>query len=425
MHEENAVLREMVTIYSQLSGLASQDTDLASVLKLVVDRIGVSAAVVDADLQVVAEAAPDGTRGVLDGVQAHGGRTALSRLVAAAARTRRPLTSPANSPTAMSIVVAPIALGNELAAYLLTAASGYDGRTEDLRLMVTEHAAMVCGIVVGRARVVAAAAGQARRDLFEGLLLPDRNESEVENWARHLGLKPDQPHRVVTLAFGTDEPGPSGRTADRNEVTAFVERYLHNRAPEATVIGRDEELVGIFPVLTPEPRALDSLKSLVQAGKAAVESRFTDTTLGVGIGNSYVGADRIARSYSEARHAVDTTRMLSGLGGVIVFADLGIHRLLVRVRDVADLRAFASDVLGSLLEHERTNHTDYLTTLTVYFGENNSPQRTARKLHMHPNTVAYRIKRIEEITGMSLNSYSDRLIVQVALEIANGLGESR
>jgi DNA-binding PucR family transcriptional regulator len=37
--------------------------------------------------------------------------------------------------------------------------------------------------------------------------------------------------------------------------------------------------------------------------------------------------------------------------------------------------------------------------------------------------VAYRVRRIEEITGLSLSSYSDRLMLQVALEIVNGLGE--
>ena len=64
----------------------------------------------------------------------------------------------------------------------------------------------------------------------------------------------------------------------------------------------------------------------------------------------------------------------------------------------------------------------YLTTLACYLRENNSPQRAARFLHVHPNTVAYRVKRIEEITGLSLDSYRDRLSTQVALEILDALG---
>ncbi len=47
---------------------------------------------------------------------------------------------------------------------------------------------------------------------------------------------------------------------------------------------------------------------------------------------------------------------------------------------------------------------------------------TAAALHVHPNTVAYRVKRIEELTGLRLDHYPDRLLAQVALEILTALG---
>jgi DNA-binding PucR family transcriptional regulator len=109
-------------------------------------------------------------------------------------------------------------------------------------------------------------------------------------------------------------------------------------------------------------------------------------------------------------------------GGVAVFADLGIHRLLLRVPDVGDLRAFADEVIGKLLEEEEATGMEYLTTLSVYFNENSSPRRTAQHLHVHPNTVSYRIRRVEEITGLSFDVHRDRLMAEVAVEILTGLG---
>ena len=41
---------------------------------------------------------------------------------------------------------------------------------------------------------------------------------------------------------------------------------------------------------------------------------------------------------------------------------------------------------------------------------------------MHPNTVTYRLRRIRAITGLQLDTYRDRLMAQVALEIFNALG---
>ena len=66
-----------------------------------------------------------------------------------------------------------------------------------------------------------------------------------------------------------------------------------------------------------------------------------------------------------------------------------------------------------------------MKTLSVYLRENGSLQRAARLLHVHPNTVTYRLNRIEEITGLDLGQYRDRLMAQVALEIVDVLGERR
>ena len=416
IQQENALLRETVAMYGRLSSLTTQDSDLTEVVELIAARLAVPAAVLDVRFTPLASAAPDGVGPVQDAL---GTESELHRLAKTVERTRRALTVNATSPGASTVVVAPVVIGDELAGYLLTGVPRTDDRTEDLRLLITEHAAMVCSVVLGRARVVAAASGQARRDLFEALLLPDRNASEVENWARHLGIRADSPQRVVALTLALE--GPAGPVpAELGTVAAFVEQTLLSRAPEATVIDRGDEVVAVVP--DGGTTSLDPLRALLLRTKETTESRFRQVTVSAGIGDCYAGAELIARSYAEARRAVDTSRMLTGLGDVAVFGDLGIHRLLVRVRDVADLREFATDVLGPLLEYERANDAGYVATLTAYFRENNSPQRTAKHLHMHANTVAYRIRRIEEITGMTLSSYADRLVVQVAVEIVNGLG---
>src|SRR5205823_2629632 len=103
-------------------------------------------------------------------------------------------------------------------------------------------------------------------------------------------------------------------------------------------------------------------------------------------------AARPGRDRALLRHP--RPRRIGRAGTVTAFADLGIHRLLLQVPQLAELRSFADDVLGSLSRNERERRAEYLTTLACYLRENSSPQRAARFLHVHPNTVAYRIKRI-------------------------------
>jgi DNA-binding PucR family transcriptional regulator len=142
---------------------------------------------------------------------------------------------------------------------------------------------------------------------------------------------------------------------------------------------------------------------------------------GIGIGNPCSSAADIARSYAEARRALAAGRRMGQTGTISAFADLGIHRLLLRVPEVSDLRSFAEEVLGGLAEETRSTGIDYLATLSVYFRENGSPRRAAQQLHVHPNTVSYRVRRVEELTGLSFGQHRDRLMAEVAVEILEGL----
>ncbi|WP_213451323.1 PucR family transcriptional regulator [Rhizomonospora bruguierae] len=415
---ENRTLRAVVALYTQLSGLATQDTDVPAVISLIAQRLGVGVVVLDADREVHACAGPSADAATEVHKQIK--ELDLAAVLAASARARRAIALPAAVAGDVALVVAPILVGEEIPAYLFTGARPDTAVAEDLTLLVTEHAAMICGIVVGRQRLVASAVGSARLDLVEALLLArDRTEFELHNWARHLGIDGSRPHVVMTAVL---ESAKDATAATRAQVGTYVERFLAARLDGAIVARREAEVVAIVAIDGAEASAVDRLMALGRSCRSGALDRYPGVGISVGVGAPCRGTADFARSYAEARLAVDTTIRMTGLGGVVAFRDLGIQRLLSRVTDVADLRAFVTDIFGGLLAHERGNSTEYLKTMAIYFLENNSPKRTAVLMHLHPNTVTYRIRRVEEITGLRLSSYRDRLMIQVALEIVNGLG---
>ena len=284
-----------------------------------------------------------------------------------------------------------------------------------MSLLVTEHAATICGVILGRERVVAAAARQVRDDLVEGLLLGGgRDNGDVSRWARHLGYDPAREHRVLAVTF--DAPGSvRPAAAGRDRVAAAIDHFFTTRMPGAITSIREDEVV----IVVPEPAEASRLSS---GCLARMRDLFPETVITMGIGGACRDPADIARSYGQARRTIDAVVRLGRQGQVVAFEDLGIHRLLLQVPDLAELRAFAAEILGKLGGQERQRGTELLTTLACYFRENSSPQRTARSLHVHPNTVAYRIRRIQEITGLQLDAYRDRLMAQVALEIIDALG---
>ena len=448
LNQENAALRELVTVYRYLSGLALQDADLAGVVRLISDRTSATVAVLTQLMDVLTAAAPGVSpeKAAAD-VREHMVHPRLGQVLRASRLSQRALRLPKVGGMP-AIIVAPILVGDEVPSYLITVDPADNLFGEDMSLLVTEHAATICGVILGRERVVAAAARRVRDDLVEGLLLGrGRDHADASRWAAHLGYDPARDHNVMAIAFDLPAPGqaPPGagtdETAQRQRIWESIEHFIGTRAPDAIVSARESEVVVVVTAdsipsgpsspsspSAPKGPALDA-RQLATACLARLAELFPTAKVVIGIGGICRDPGEIARSYAQAQRTTQTLQRLgrSGVkgaaGSISAFGDLGILRLLLQVPELAELRSFAADVLGKLSMHEHEHKSEYLTTLACYFRENNSPQRASRILHVHPNTVAYRVKRIEEITGLRLDNYSDRLIAQVALEILDSLGE--
>ena len=424
LDRENAALRELVTVYRHLSGLALQDADLAGVVRLISDRTAATVAVLTQLMDVLTAAAPGVTaeKAAAD-VREHMVHPRLGQVLRASRLSQRALRLPKVGGMP-AIIVAPVLVGDEVPSYLVTIDPPENLFGEDMSLLVTEHAATICGVILGRERVVAAAARRVRDDLVEGLLLGrGRDNADASRWAAHLGYDPACDHNVwrsrstcrLPLSL-TTAPHQGNGAAQRQRIWESIEHFVATRAPEAIVSARESEVV----VVTAAPM---EARQLAAACLARLSELFPAAKVVIGIGGICRDPRDVARSYAQAQRTTQTLQRLGRSGAVSAFGDLGILRLLLQVPDLAELRSFAADVLGKLSMHEHEHKSEYLTTLACYFRENNSPQRASRILHVHPNTVAYRVKRIEEITGLRLDNYTDRLIAQVALEILDSLGD--
>ncbi len=424
LDRENAALRELVTVYRYLSGLALQDADLAGVVRLISDRTSATVAVISQLMDVLTAAAPGvpAEKAAAD-VREHVVHPRLGQVLRASRLSQRALRLPKVGGMP-AIIVAPVLVGDEVPNYLITIDPAENLFGEDMSLLVTEHAATICGVILGRERVVAAAARRVRDDLVEGLLLGrGRDSADAGRWAAHLGYDPARDHNVLAIAF--DLPTTQDAAAQRQRIWESIEHFVATRAPEAIISARESEVV----VVTASPgesavtaTSLDA-RQLAAACLARLGELFPAAKVVIGIGGTCRDPRDVARSYAQAQRTTQTLRRLGRAGTAAAFGDLGILRLLLQVPELAELRSFAADVLGKLSMHEHEHKSEYLTTLACYFRENNSPQRASRILHVHPNTVAYRVKRIEEITGLRLDNYTDRLIAQVALEILDALGD--
>jgi DNA-binding PucR family transcriptional regulator len=103
-------------------------------------------------------------------------------------------------------------------------------------------------------------------------------------------------------------------------------------------------------------------------------------------------------------------------GTVVRYESVALAALLTI--DPAEAAGFVEAQLGELAS-DTDAAARLRATLRVYFEENLSPARTARRLGIHHNTVMYRVKRVEEILGRPV--HEGRLELDVSLRLSEGL----
>jgi PucR family transcriptional regulator, purine catabolism regulatory protein len=426
LQSQNAALRQLVVIHDRLGALVLHGADAAAITRMLADLVGRRVLLLDALLQVVTMAVPSGDerpRSAPEGFRWAPGQDYVRAVLATLARERRPLRVPpmADFGVDASCVLAPVAVGDAMLGYLAILAEGGEAAGEDLDLQIVQHAATVYALSMMRERVAAEVARQLQDELFEGLLLGRTQDEQVaRERAMRLGYNPEVAYRVLVVV-AQENDDENGHAEDRPETLAQRRRLLESlvelcarRSPDVFATVREGELV----VLVPDPAvARDLGRSAVQQASA----RMPAWRVTAGVGGTCDTAGAIARSYAQARRALETAQRFGHQGDVVAFEDLGVYRLLFHVTDPAELRGYVDQVLGPLIDYDQRHNADFVRTLGTFLALNGNLQATARELSLHVNSVAYRVQRIQSIAHLDLEQSEDRLLAQVALKILNGV----
>jgi sugar diacid utilization regulator len=144
-----------------------------------------------------------------------------------------------------------------------------------------------------------------------------------------------------------------------------------------------------------------------------------DASWRVGIGQPQSGPGGAVRSFEQARNALDIGARLSLPGRVLHSRDLHVYQVLRR--DSAALSELVAEVLEPL-RRTRMGPEPLLETLLVYFSAGGVATLTAQRLHVSVRTVTYRLKRVKELTGHSVDDPAQAFALQVAVLGARLIG---
>jgi PucR family transcriptional regulator, purine catabolism regulatory protein len=303
-------------------------------------------------------------------------------------------------------LIAPILVQGSIAGFL--SLLGSDGELGELHRLAVGRAAHACAIELVRARAARDARDEVEEELLDVLTAgrPGSHEAARER-AKRKGFDVDAPYLVIAAEPVEPDSAPKIRAAWERLLATMRSSALVRQRGDATLA-----LVSLAGRRALEPRSL--VDQLHRAARAAA-----GVPVALGYGAIRTGTAEIANSAREAEQALTMGRRLFGPDSATAFKDLGLYRLLYALQPLPELRAFRDDALTRLRAKDRGGVL--LQTLGAYLATNGSPTDAADRLHLHRNTVLYRLGRIEDLLAVDLRNAEVRLGLHLALKIGDVL----
>ena len=405
VNEQYAVLQRALSAHERLERIVLSEQGLEGVTDALATLIGGTALVYDARGGELARS--DGGVPLAAEVLEATGEELRERARAGARRGYAPSGELHGRALALPVVRTPARGNGEGPApqAWLVAVKDRGGLGEFDRL-VLHQAVTIVALELLRRRVADDTERRLAGDVLSAMVSGELAGSELARRLEPFGLN----ERIGVLVLN---PPRSIKALVEDGLTAAVREEL----PGGLAAGTGRFSCALLPLAHGEP---DEVLFAMAERVRARASRSAAVELPAGAGRAVAAAD-LRRTFHEARCALEAQALSGEANGdgapqlLATFRDLGSFQLLLSLQDDDALRLFCDSILAPIEEGEGAYGGELMRSLEAFIECNGQWERAARQLYCHRHTLRYRIRRVEELTGRSLDSARDRIDFWLAL----------
>jgi DNA-binding PucR family transcriptional regulator len=271
-------------------------------------------------------------------------------------------------------------------------------------------AARVAALHLIRQRTEATAAPRFRQNLLTGLL---DGRVDADSVASNIGADAGKPGVVVVFTLRPHEKDRSELELQRAEMASLISVHAaaYRRSALVTTIGsRVYVLLPDLPDRSAGAAALALTREIVAAAR-----KHLSTGVQAGVGSAVPTLDEVALSRTEADRILDA--MTHDLQNEIAtIADVRAQVLLSEVLTVLQGNdRFRDSRLAALAGHDADHGTELAKSLLAYLEAFGDVRAASEHMHVHPNTLRYRVRRAGEISGIDFADPTERLSAHLQL----------
>ncbi|MGO4888538.1 PucR family transcriptional regulator [Anaerobacillus sp. MEB173] len=234
--------------------------------------------------------------------------------------------------------------------------------------------------------------------------------NEIKKKIEQLEMIPPNPVAVIVFQFEEEIT-----TDNERHITYMLTTTQQLRVP-FHVIDRKELILLVSPNLSKELH--HSINEFISDFVAQMNKRFKVSRIQGSCGNIYDKYEKIEASYQQALTVLELKNQFPHeIGHLYTYQSLGIYRYLDVILQKRQEDGFENSTLLQLIHYDKINKTQLLETLEAFLNNDSNVHDAAKELHVHTNTLNYRLKRISEITGMNLKDPNQKMTLYLEIKL--------
>lgn len=251
---------------------------------------------------------------------------------------------------------------------------------------------------------------EAHRDFFWQLLTGHlHGEPAIREQANRIGLPLPASFHVVVLQFAAEVK----ETWQRQALEKFASVCSYSRIV-LRAVDKNQLILLCAPVVPDTTEGMAGQFLLLQRN---LRSFFKTDYDELASGCLYTEYGRLEDSYREALLLLQVKRQFpSETGDLAMYGDLGYYRYLPLIWQEMRKHGSVNSQLARLQAYDLEHHSELLHTLEVFLTHDSNAKTAADALHIHANTLNYRLKRIAEIGRIDLASMEQKVTLYLDLK---------
>ena len=143
----------------------------------------------------------------------------------------------------------------------------------------------------------------------------------------------------------------------------------------------------------------------------------TGYSVNVGISNPFHKIEFLREALSEAQDALTTGKEIDSERHVFPFEEYSISIMLRHFSETEDLTRYIHPAVLLLKDYDEKYKSKLLPTIYEYILNSCSIKKTAEALFLHRNSVIYRLRKAEEISGLMLNDPDTQFMLRMSFHL--------